>query len=151
MSERESIERDIVCIQRKLERLASKQQARTGGVDVGASDEHAATVPMRRHHKRASGRCTSPESVCSRLDDSTVRRKPNSGGLAVHSSPGELGPDTAVAHRCCRRFHVGLRRRSRWSQVVSVNTRRLHVNSTPTQLNLQHRYLLRVKLSTERD
>ena len=42
LSERESIERDIVCIRRKLERLASKQQARTGGVDVGASDERAA-------------------------------------------------------------------------------------------------------------
>ena len=75
LSERESIDRDIVCIRRKLERLASKQQARTCGVDVGTLDDRAATVPMRRHHKRASGRCTSPESVCSRLDDSTVRKQ----------------------------------------------------------------------------
>ena len=96
-----------------------------GGVDVGASDERAATVPMRRHHKRVS-RCTSPESVCSRLDDSTVRRKPKSSGLAVHSSPGELGPDTAVAHPLLSAFP----RRSSSSQPLVPRRERQHSTSS---------------------
>jgi len=126
LSERESIERYIVCIRRKLERLATNQQARTGGVDVGASDKRAATVPMRRHHKRASGRCTSPESLCSRLDDSAVRHKPKSSGLAVHSSPGEIGPDTAVVHPLLSAFP----RRSSSSQPLVPDRERQHSTSS---------------------
>ena len=69
-----------------------------GEADVGTTDDQAATVPIRRHHKRSSARCTSPESVSSRPDSASVRRKLTSGGLASRSSWGELRPDTAEAH-----------------------------------------------------
>jgi len=130
LSERESIERDIVCVRRELELLKAKHKTMRGGTDVSASDDRAAAALKRRHHQRASGRETSPESVCSRLDYVTVRRKPTSGGLAGHSSLGEFGPDAAVAPPLTSAFP----HRSSLSQPL-VPDRERHSSASSRQLD----------------
>ena len=55
-----------------------------------------------------------------------MRRKPKSNGLAVHSSPGELGPDTAVVHPLLSAFP----RRSSSSQPLVPRRERQHSTSS---------------------
>ena len=64
--ERDSVDNEVVFVASELERLEAKLRARRGEADVGTTDDRAATVPIRRHHKRSSARCTSPQSVSSR-------------------------------------------------------------------------------------